>query len=53
MRIPEVLFNPLYWTVMLPTLFVSFLPYYIEKTYWNLIRFPHIRADNPYKEKSI
>ena len=47
MRVPEVIGSPLYWLTFLPTLALSFLPYYLEKCYWTLWRFPQIRCDNP------
>ena len=47
MRVQEVIGSPLYWLTFLPTLALSFLPYYLEKCYWTLWRFPQIRCDNP------
>ena len=43
-RAPEVLLQPLYWLTLVPTLALSILPYYLEKCYWNLWRFPQIRS---------
>lgn len=39
-RIIELFTLPMFWLSIMPALFIMFLPYYIERTYWQRFRFP-------------
>ena len=36
----EVLTLPIYWLSLIPTIAIGFIPYYLERAYWQLWRFP-------------
>ena len=40
MHIMEVVPLPLFWLSILPTMAIMYIPYYLERAYWQLWRYP-------------
>ena len=41
-RIAEVVTVPLFWLTLPPALTIMYIPYYLERAYWEQIRFPKL-----------